>query len=128
MSKRRFLISLLTGVCLVLLYLLCCGFFREEVPSERLRMGSDAFFLVGITFLSVGVLLFVRKHGGFDGLSYGLHRVKGALSFGARQEQAESYGDYLLREREKERASGTTLMLSALLFLAVAGVCAFLYG
>ncbi|MBR5970294.1 MAG: DUF3899 domain-containing protein [Lachnospiraceae bacterium] len=127
MSKLRWILPAVAGVTLILLYLLWNGFFSALPASDRVRLLSDGFFLVGMLLLAVGVLFFVRKQGGFDGLGYGLKRAGQALRLRERHSDTESYGDYLMRMREEERSGGLTLVLPGLFFLLIATVLTFVF-
>ena len=88
------------------------------------RWLSDGFFVVGVVYTGIGILIWISTTGFFDIMGYGLHSLWVLFTPFKRPQEHESYYDYKQvrdSKRGKPRyrllAEGVVCILLSLLFL-----------
>ena len=105
------------AVCVVL-YIMPRDFAAAEL-ADKLAILCDAFTIPGVLLLGVGGLSFASREGAMDGLTYALRRAVQMLVPGVRQSM-QTYGDYVVERRAKEKGSFAFLLISGGIALALA--------
>ena len=112
------------GVCFAViavcaaLYIMPRDFAAAEL-MDKLSILCDAFTIPGVVLLGVGGLAFASREGAMDGLTYALRRAVQMLVPGVRQSM-QTYGDYVVKRRAKEKGSFAFLLISGGISLVLA--------
>ena len=94
-----------------LIYDFSVGAFSQEDTGKMIGHLSGGFFLPGLLFTCFGGLVFAKRQGTFDGLSYGLRYTFNVftpifwLNKEERSGKFQKFADYKERKREKEKSS-----------------------
>ena len=116
----------ITGL-LVLLYLLVMQFFQIKIPLQKVRIFSDACFIVGVMTLSVGCLCFVSANGVFDGLFYALKQFFWMVRVWDLGKKHESFYEYKKRLSEKPTVPYLFLVLIGIFWILLAGLFVYFF-
>lgn len=114
-ERKNFFIALavisLAAVVFALIYDFSVGAFSQEDTGKMIGHLSGGFFLPGLLFTCFGGLVFAKRQGTFDGLSYGLRYTFNVftpifwLNKEERSGKFQKFADYKERKREKEKSS-----------------------
>lgn len=131
-ERKNFFIALavisFAAVVFALIYDFSIGAFSQGGDTGKL-LGhlSGGFFLPGLLFLCFGGLIFAKRQGTFDGLSYGLRYTFNIftpmfwLNKEERSGKFQKFADYKETKREKEKSkinlSVPFLIVGAVFFL-----------
>ena len=127
-NKTRLLKYGITGgVCLLMavVYLFNADFLALEGP-DRLRILCDAFTIPGLLCLFSGLLVWLGNEGSFDGVGYVVSYAFHAFLPGSLNKR-ESYKDYLERKKGKKPIGYSFLIITGLVFSAIALVFLMLF-
>ena len=114
-------ITAAVGGCMAWTVLDLHGFAAAQSLVDKYRILADAFTIPGVVILLSGVLVLISNEGIFEGLSYVMSYAVKMLIPGAAQKM-ETFRDYLLRRRENRVKGYGFLYVTAVVFLAAAGV------
>ena len=133
----RYVIALGAGLLAVILFLRLRGFWEDQfydfttlmylpvTPREKVRIASDAFFIVGAMMASWGAIFFVSSKGAFDGIAYSIKSLtwffrfrEDTLGKGKRQ----SYYEYKESKAAKPKLPFFHLVTVGLFFVLIAGI------
>ena len=81
------------------------GFSDAVSEADRYRILADAFTVPGVVIFLLGVLAALADEGVFEGVNYAVTYTVKMLIPGNVREQ-ESYGDYIVRRRERGKLGG----------------------
>lgn len=98
-------------------------FWALTEPAEILAALCDAFFVPGIIYLSVGVLLYVSNEGFFDIFAYGGHSLLLLFTPFRKPENQEHYYEYKQARAERRKQPKPVLLVIGAVFVLLAGVC-----
>ncbi len=122
---KKYGITLLTGLVMTGLILWGKDFFNQTDAKMIFHILSDAFFVPGVVITGIGLLVFSANEGSFDMLAYGIDAFADFFRKQSRK-KAPTYYDYKVMRADKKVRFGF-LLISGLIFLAVAGVMYLLY-
>ena len=137
MERRwiKYAIAFGAGLVAVLLLMWMRGFWAEEAVDyttqhahlitrlDKIRIVSDAFFIVGALMASFGALLFVSSHGAFDGIVYAVKSLTWFFRFRddtLRKKKYQSFYEYKEEKAAKPRAPFLFLVIVGAAFLLIA--------
>ena len=110
--KRKFSENLIlyaasagVGIGMTVSMLKSYGFSDAAGEADRYRILADAFTVPGVVIFLLGVLAALADEGVFEGVNYAVIYSVKLLIPGIVQEQ-ESYGDYIVRRRERGKLGG----------------------
>ena len=101
--------------------------FSKAVVMDQYRYLSDAFTIPGVLLIMFGGMVWVSNMGALDGLAFSLRFIAYSLIPGKRAQRSESYGDYVMRKREKQVKGYGFLFISGLISLAISLVFVVLF-
>lgn len=89
--------------------------------ARRFKVLADSFTVPGVILIMVGLLILLSSFGAVDGLAYALGGLFRRLIPGARHNEAEkeTYYDYVMRKKAKQRPSLLPFFVVGGIFLAV---------
>lgn len=139
MEKRwvKYAIALGSGIIAVLLLMWMRGFWAEEAMDyttqyahaitrlDKIRIVSDAFFIVGALMASFGAIFFVSSKGAFDGLAYSIKSLTWFFRIRddtLRKKKHQSYYEYKEEKAAKPRAPFLFLVIVGLFFVLISGI------
>lgn len=109
-----------------------------ENAAGRVRVFSDAFFIVGMLYSCIGALIWVSTTGFFDIFSYAFRKGAHALIPGRITDTVGGFYEYKLEKQEKRKGKNSqsggrsgkasTLLVGMLLLAASAVLAAVWYG
>lgn len=123
-----FAIVFTVALAFVFLYALHVDIFSLTDAGMILGHLSGGLFISGLIFLCFGGLVFAKRQGTFDGISYGMRYTFNAIvpTFWLNKEERggkfKKFGDYREAKREKEKKS----LNLTIPFLSVGGLFALL--
>ena len=131
-------ITLIAASAASLLYAYSVSLFSLRDAGQIMGYLSNSFWIPGILLLGMSGLIFVKRQGGFDGVSYGTRYMfnwlvpQFWLSKDERHGKLQSYREYCENKREREKKStdltlcflivGAVFTALGLLFLAIMNV------
>ena len=125
----RFIIALLVGAALALLFLLARKFFTGVYEGkDRIRYLADAFTIPGVTLLLSGLLVWCTRKGAFDGVTFSVGLFFHTI-FRPGTMTKQKYPDYVAekQEKRKEKPGYTYLYAAGGIYLVVAIVFLLFY-
>ena len=120
MNKRticKYLITIMAGGLFVWYYLQSRNYSSLN-KINQFRVLADAFTIPGLLYSCIGLLLVISNTGVLDGVLYGLATAVRMLTPGAKKRQR--YDEFLYDRKEKKIKGLGFLLISGLLFLAIA--------
>lgn len=131
-EKKKFFVSFAVisavAAAFAVIYDFSVGAFSTGDVGKMLGHLSGGFFLPGLLFLSFGGLVFAKRHGTFDGLSFGLRYTFNIftpmfwLNKEERSGKFQKFADYKEAQREKEKTKfnlAVPFLIVGAVFLAV---------
>lgn len=125
----RFIVALLVGAALALLFLLARKFFTGAYEGkDRIRYLADAFTIPGVTLLLSGLLVWCTRKGAFDGVTFSVGLFFHTI-FRPGTMTKQKYPDYVAekQEKRKEKPGHTYLYAAGGIYLVVAIVFLLFY-
>lgn len=131
--KRKFSANLIlyaasagVGIGMTVSMLKSYGFSDAAGEADRYRILADAFTVPGVVIFLLGVLAALADEGVFEGVNYAVIYAVKMLIPGIVKEQ-ESYGDYIVRRRERGKlgghgflyATGSLFLFAAVVFVGL---------
>ncbi|MBO4235472.1 MAG: DUF3899 domain-containing protein [Firmicutes bacterium] len=133
----KYVVALAFGLAAVALILWARGFWEPEAMDlttqtshattnlDRVRILSDAFFIVGTLMAAFGAMLFVSSHGAFDGLIYSIKSLTWFFRFREdtlKKGKRQSYYEYKEEKAARPRSPFLFLVIVGLFFVLIAGI------
>lgn len=109
-EQKRYIITAAAGLAAAVVIAIGRNLFGETGDSEKLLVISDAFFLPGMLFICIGILILCANAGTFDGLGYALKSLRDVMSR-ERMEHREDFYMYRTRMAEKKTKCGHFLLV-----------------
>ena len=98
------------------------GFSQPDAQGVYIAL-SDAFFVPGIFFTGLGVLVWVSNDGFFDIMAYGMHSLVSLFTPFAQKRKREHYYDFKVARAEKRQKPKNVVLWVGIAFLLLAGLC-----
>ncbi|MBP5462438.1 MAG: DUF3899 domain-containing protein [Lachnospiraceae bacterium] len=114
---------IVTGILLAIIFLwifLGGGFSDGKRKLERMKLWSDAFFVVGGFTFCLGMLLWASGEGSFDMIGYAISTFFGTKYAG----KHETYLEYKERKHDRRTDVCRYVIIPAILLVAVAAAFA----
>jgi len=125
---KAYAISSLIGLLIAALILITRDILNLESTEEIWKAFSDAFFVPGIMYTCLGLLVLVFGTGQFDMLSYGMHSLLLLFTPFKKAENHEKFYEYQQARKAKRALKVRNyLMHVGLVFVAVACICTAMY-
>lgn len=133
----KYVVAAIAGLAAVILIVWSRGFWDAEVIDyttenyhavsslDRVRILSDAFFIVGALMTSFGAILFVSSHGAFDGLFFAIKSLTWFFRFREdtlKKGRPMSFYEYREEKAAKPRSPFLFLVLVGIAFILIAGI------
>lgn len=116
----RYAVCLAAGLLFVLAVVSIENIYAQTQAKEVMRILSDGFFVSGICFAGVGLLIFASNGGAFDILGYGFRMVFEVFRRDLSKRKYKDYYEYRKAKREKPRSVAYVLIVGiALILIAV---------
>ncbi len=117
------------GITSIVVFLFMWGrdFFTSVSPLDKVRIASDACFLVGVFTFGVGSLIFVSANGVFDGLVYSLKQFVWLFRVQGIGKKHESFYEYKQRLSEKPKVPVFFMIVIGLFWILAAGVLVYVF-
>ena len=118
----RYVIAAFVGLVLVVAYCWWKELFKTGDAADSIRILSNAFLIVGVPELGLGLLSFIKKEGVFDGLFYSFYSMRMMRAKRQMNEPvgAKTYYDYKQETKAKRRIAWHLIIVGgAFLFIAV---------
>lgn len=118
-ENKRYVITAGIGLVAAVLICLMRDVLSVESMTEALVILSDAFFIPGILFIGIGVLMAVANEGLFNGMIFGLKTL--GRSFTARKGEKireEDFYEYNARVNKKKSKVSHLFVIGAI-FIAI---------
>ena len=134
-EKKKYMVTAAVGLIIAVIALLVRKVFSAGSAKELLRILADSFTLPGGLLLAVGLGIWILNQGGFDGLIY-MTRVlfktktqSKESSISENEEgRVEPYSEFIIKRHNEQQVTGYSfIIISAVAFLALAGVFIILY-
>lgn len=132
-----YVICLGIGLAFTAVYFITHDIFAMEDAASIVKCFSDGFFLSGFLLLCVWALVFVKRRGAFDALSYaGTYCLHSLIpDFGLRNKMNQrrtptGYYDYCKERREKEKEKGKSMTAALIVgggYLSIAIIITVVY-
>lgn len=106
----------------VFLFLWGRGIFSLDSALDKVRIASDACFIVGVMTFGIGGLIFVAESGVFDGIVYAVKQFVWLFRIQGIGKKHESYYEYKLRLSEKPRVPIMFMIVIGLFWILMAGL------
>ncbi len=100
--------------------------FRVQSLEDKYRILCDAFTTPAVLLIMTAALIAISNSGALNGIAYALSQGIGIFIPG-RGIGTESYADYLERKRDRKISGYSFLLISGVIFLAVALIFMFLF-
>ena len=134
-EKKKYMVTASIGLVIAVIALLVRKVFSAGSARELFRILADSFTLPGGLLLAVGLGIWLLNQGGFDGLIYMtrvLFRSKTQSKEGSISEneegRVEPYSEFIIKRHNEQQVTGYSfIIISAVAFLALAGVFIILY-
>ena len=129
---RAYVITFLCAAAISAVYAVAAGVFKMRNMGVILGYLSNAFTVPGVLFMGVAGLVFVKRQGGFDAVSYSARYMSCWLlpQFWLNKEERsgklKSYRDYCEDRRKKERGRrnlSLCFLLVGAVFIALGVLC-----
>ena len=105
-NRRKYFITMLTAVIFTAVICMIRGIFLAQDFQTVMRHISDAFFIVGVVYAGIGLLIYALNEGIFNAMAFGLKTL--AHTFTAHRKGAkireENFYEYNKRMQEKKRS------------------------
>ena len=133
----KYVVAAIAGLVAVILIVWSRGVWDTEVIDyttenyhavsslDRVRILSDAFFIVGALMTSFGAILFVSSHGAFDGLFFAIKSLTWFFRFREdtlKKGRPMSFYEYREEKAAKPRSPFLFLVLVGIAFILIAGI------
>lgn len=133
-GRRAYLITALCAAAVSALYVAVKGVYAMSTPGRVLGHLSNAFTVPGVLLMGMAGLIFVKRRGGFDGVSYSTRYMfnwlvpQFWLNKDERSGKLQNYREYCAnrREREKGRRDVSRCCLLVGAVFAVLGLACYL--
>ena len=132
----KYVVALVIGLIAIGLIIWARGFWDEEIidyttqgyhkvmPIDKVRIVSDAFFIVGAFMASFGAILFVSSKGAFDGIMYSIKSLTWFFRFREdvlKKGKRQSYYEFKKAQAAKPRSPFLYLIVVGLFFVLISG-------
>lgn len=133
----KYVVAAVVGLIATVLIVWARGFWDAEVIDyttenyhavsslDRVRILSDAFFIVGALMTSFGAILFVSSHGAFDGLFFAIKSLTWFFRFREdtlKKGKPMSFYEYREEKAAKPKMPFLFLVIVGIAFILVAGI------
>lgn len=131
-GRRAYGITFLCAAAVSAVYAAATDLFAIRDAGVILGLLSNAFVIPGVLLIGLSALIFVKRQGGFDGMTYSARYMSSWLlpQFWLNKEERSgrlmSYRDYCAdrRRRERERQSfGRCFFLVGIVFALLGALC-----
>lgn len=120
-------------ISIVISILICVGMIALEdslnakVHLPLIRLICDGTFITAVLYVSVGGLVFISGHGGFDAFNYAFIKLKDAILHPRRVDRSENdtYFDYVQEKHKKKKTPFLHFFIIGLVYLVIAIVLVF---
>ena len=134
-EKKKYMVTAAVSLVIAVVALLVKKVFSAGSAREVFRILADSFTLPGGLLLAAGLGIWILNQGGFDGLIYMtrvLFRTKTQTKEGSISEneegRVEPYSEFIIRRHNEQQVTGYSfIIVTAVAFLALAGVFIILY-
>ena len=134
-EKRKYTVTVAIGLIIAFISLLVKKVFAAASAGDVFRILADAFTIPGGLLLVAGLGIWILNQGGFDGLIYMtrvLFRTKTQSKEGSISEneegRVEPYSEFIIKRHNEQQVTGYSfIIVTAVAFLALAGVFVILY-
>ena len=100
---KTYVITVLVGLAVSVYICFSRNIFGAETVADVITILSDAFFVPGILFLCLGLILYAANEGIFNAVSYGM-KILGRSLLGKKDEKIinEEFHEYHARVSQKK--------------------------
>lgn len=120
-------------VSVVISLLICTGLIylenslNSKHPLPLLRLICDGTFITAVLFVSIGGLVFIAQHGGFDAFNYAFIKLKDMILHPRKMDRSDNdtYFDYVQSKKSKKRTPCRHLLIIGLIYLLVSIILVF---
>ena len=105
MKKNILRYSIASAVCLALAFVILCfkNIFSQTDAVKVFQILCDAFFVTGICFACIGVIMLAGNGGAFDMLGYAFVMLFDALRKDISKRKYKDFYEYRQAKKEKKR-------------------------
>ena len=118
-----YLITVAIGLAMAVAVFSYRGGFSQPDAQSMYTALSDAFFVPGIFFTGVGVLVWVSNDGFFDIMAYGMHSLVSLFTPFKGKERHQPYYDFKVARAAKRQKPKNIVLWVGVAFLLIAGLC-----
>lgn len=118
-----YLITVLIGLAMAVAVFAYRGGFSQPDAQSMYTALSDAFFVPGIFFTGIGLLVLVSNDGFFDILAYGMHSLVTLFTPFKNRDGHQHYYDFKLARAERRQKPRNVVLWVGIAFLLLAGLC-----
>lgn len=119
--------SLVIVTVLYVLYYLSDNNFTSVILKQKYLLLSNAFFVPGILFLLVGLLIVLANNGATDGIIYVLQRANQILNPFSDKTKKLNYREFVLERRGKEHSGTGFVLVVGIIDVIIALVFVYLF-
>ncbi len=100
-TSLKYLLTILITSAIIFLIAYTRGVFNQTTPEAAIHIIVDAFFVVGIVVLGIGVIILASNGGTFDMLAFGMIKLFDLFRKNPLDGKYRTFYDYRVAKEEK---------------------------